>query len=85
MPMPSYVPLVETTRGPIVESIHYGAIAVCDPSGKLIASVGDPNMVVFLRSSSKPFQILPLVEGGGMERFGLTERELAVMCASQRY
>ncbi len=82
MPLPSYVPLVETTRGPIVESIHYGAIAICDPHGNLIASVGDPVALVFLRSSSKPFQALPLVEGGGMERFGLTDRELAVMCAS---
>ena len=82
MPLPSYVPLVETTRGPIVESIHYGAIAVSDTRGNLIASVGDPEALVFLRSSSKPFQVLPLVEGGGMERFGLTERELAVMCAS---
>ena len=82
MPFPSYVPLVETTRGPIVESIHFGAIAVSDPTGSLVASVGDPDAVVFLRSSSKPFQVLPLVEGGGMERFGLNDRELAVMCAS---
>ena len=82
MPLPTYVPLVETTRGPIVESIHYGAIVVCGPDGKLIASLSDPGAVVYLRSSSKPFQVLPLVEGGGMEHFGLTERELAVMCAS---
>lgn len=82
MPFPQYVPLVETTRGGIVESLHYGAIAVCDPSGRLVASVGDPDTLVFLRSSSKPFQVLPLVEGGGMERFDLTDRELAVMCAS---
>ena len=82
MPFPHYVPLVETTRGGIAESIHYGAIAVCDPAGRLVASVGDADAVVFLRSSSKPFQVLPLVEGGGMERFELTGRELAVMCAS---
>ncbi|HNR02863.1 MAG TPA: asparaginase [Anaerolineaceae bacterium] len=82
MPFPHYVPLVETTRGGIVESIHYGAIAVCDATGALLASVGDPDAVVYLRSSSKPFQVLPLVEGGGMERFNLNERELAVMCAS---
>ncbi len=82
MPFPQYVPLVETTRGGIVESLHYGAIAVCDPAGRLLASVGDAGAVVFLRSSSKPFQVLPLVEGGGMERFNLSERELALMCAS---
>lgn len=82
MPQSLYVPLVETTRGPIVESIHYGAIVVTNTHGDLIASAGNPDTVVFLRSSSKPFQVLPLVEGGGMERFGLNERELAVMCAS---
>ena len=82
MSLPSYVPLVVTTRGPIVESVHYGAIAVCDPQGNLIASAGDPDAVVYLRSSSKPFQVLPLVESGGMEYFGLSERELAVTCAS---
>lgn len=82
MPHPQHVPLVDVTRGTIVESTHYGSLAVCDPLGHLIASVGDPDAVVFLRSSSKPFQVLPLVENGGMERFGLTERELAVMCAS---
>jgi L-asparaginase II len=54
MSLPSYVPLVETTRGSIVESIHYGAIAVSDARGNLIASVGDPEALVFLRSSSKP-------------------------------
>lgn len=82
MPLPHHVPIVEATRGPIVESIHYGSIAVCDPTGKLVAFAGDVDAVIYLRSSSKPFQALPLVELGGMERFGLTDRELAVMCAS---
>ncbi|MBA4376879.1 MAG: asparaginase, partial [Anaerolinea sp.] len=82
MQTPDYVPLVEVTRGSIVESVHYGAIAVCDTSGRLVHSVGDTDAVTFLRSSAKPFQALPLVERCGMERFNLTERELAVMCAS---
>ena len=82
MPLPQHVPLVEITRGTIVESIHYGSLVVCDPGGRVVASAGDPDALVFLRSSSKPFQVLPLVELGGMERFGLTEQELAVMCAS---
>jgi L-asparaginase II len=82
MPIPQHIPLIEVTRGALVESIHYGSIAICDPSGKLLASVGDADAVVYLRSSSKPFQVLPLVELGGMEHFNLTDRELAVMCAS---
>ncbi len=75
-------PLFETTRGRIVESIHYGSIAVVDSNGKLIASYGDPQMVAFLRSSAKPFQALPFVERGGVEHFGFTQRELSMSCAS---
>ena len=75
-------PLVEVTRGPIVESIHFGSIAVVDRSGKLVASAGNPETVTYLRSSAKPFQALPFVERGGVDHFGLTDRELAIMCAS---
>ena len=74
MPLTNHVPLVTVTRGPIVESIHYGSLTVCDNTGKLVASVGDPDAVVFLRSSSKPFQVLPLVELGGMNPGWLLRR-----------
>lgn len=82
MKPPTYVPLVEATRGSIVESIHYGAIAVCDCTGNLVHFIGDPDAVTFLRSSAKPFQALPMVECGSVDHFKFTDRELAVMCAS---
>ena len=75
-------PLFEVTRGDIVESLHYGSIAVVDSTGRLLASYGDPKMVAFLRSSAKPFQVLPFVERGGLEYFGFTLRELSISCAS---
>ncbi|HEY9075463.1 MAG TPA: asparaginase [Anaerolineaceae bacterium] len=75
-------PLVELTRGPVVESIHIGAVAIVDPHGNLVARVGNPQMVANLRSSSKPFQTLPLVESGGAEMLGLTDREISLTCAS---
>lgn len=75
-------PLFEVTRGKIVESIHYGSIAVVDSNGKLLASYGDPHTVAFLRSSAKPFQAIPFVEHGGVEHFAFTARELAISCAS---
>ncbi len=78
----NYIPLVEVTRGSIVESVHYGSIAICNTSGDLVSSAGDPNAVTFLRSSAKPFQALTMVEGGGVEHYKFTPRELAVMCAS---
>jgi L-asparaginase II len=76
------LPLFEINRGRLVESTHYGHIAVVDSGGKLIASYGDPQAVAFLRSSAKPFQALPFVERGGPEFFGFTDRELALACAS---
>lgn len=80
----SYKPLVHATRGDLVESIHLGAIAVVDHHGNLFASFGDPELVTYLRSSSKPLQALPLIELGGAEHFHLTDSEISLMCASHR-
>ena len=78
----NHVPLLELTRGGVVESTHFGSIAVVDSQGRMLHSLGDPNTVAFLRSSAKPFQVLPLVERGGVEHFGFTQKELALSCAS---
>jgi L-asparaginase II len=75
-------PLVGTWRANILECIQSGAIAVADSDGNLHGSVGDPELVTYLRSSAKPFQVLPFVEAGGVEHFGLTQQELAILCAS---
>lgn len=77
-----FLPLVELTRGNTVESVHHGALAVVDPEGNLIASYGDPHTFTFLRSSAKPFQVLPFIEAGGPEHFKFTQQEIALMCAS---
>ena len=75
-------PILELTRGSVVESTHFGSIAVVDSSGKLLHSHGDPDTVAFLRSSAKPFQAIPFVEHGGAEHFEFTQRELSISCAS---
>ncbi len=77
-----YLPIFELTRGRIVESIHYGAIAVVDPTGRLIASYADPQTTTYLRSSAKPFQALPFIEQGGQEYYRLSQAEIALICAS---
>lgn len=74
--------LFELTRGRIVESIHYGAVAVVDAQGSLLFSLGDHQMVAFLRSSAKPFQAIPFFEYGGPTLLGLTLQEQALVCAS---
>lgn len=81
-PASATVPLVEITRGQIVESRHLGALAVVDSTGRLLASAGDPFYTTYLRSSAKPFQALPTVASGAFDRTGLAQDALALMCAS---
>ena len=80
--VPNPAPLVEVRRGPVVESRHRGHVAAVDGEGRLVASLGEPETVTYLRSSAKPFQAVPLLTSGAAGRFGLEERELAVACGS---
>ena len=73
---------VESYRGTVLESRHRVHIAVVDASGSLVARAGDPEYRTFWRSAAKPFQALPLVEDGVVERLGLTRQDLALACAS---
>jgi L-asparaginase II len=81
-PQQACLPVLNVWRGPVLECVHFGAITVVDPNGKLRYHYGDPQLVTYLRSTAKPFQALPFVEAGGVEKFNLTEKELAILCAS---
>ncbi len=74
--------LVEVRRGGIVESRHHGHVVAVEPDGTIVAQLGAPELVTFLRSSAKPFQALPLVASGAAERFGFTDEEVAIACGS---
>jgi L-asparaginase II len=74
--------LVNTLRGEVIESRHRGAIAVCDPNGRLVHAWGDVDALVYPRSSIKALQALPLVESGAADHFQLSGAELALACAS---
>ena len=80
--LPEDIPLAAVRRGELVESVHRGRLAVYDPEGIVLEAFGDPEAYVYLRSSAKPFQALPLVLSGTADAFGLTDEELAVACAS---
>lgn len=81
MHSPSHLPLVELTRGNLVESIHYGSIAVADSEGA-IKTYGDTSTPFFLRSSAKPIQALALLENDGAKILDLTLKEIAIICSS---
>src|ERR1044071_2888734 len=80
--IPFAEPLVEVKRGSITESRHRGHIVVVDPDGNIIASLGTPENVTYLRSSAKPFQALPLLTTGAADHFGFTDPEVALACGS---
>jgi L-asparaginase II len=74
--------LVEVMRGALVESRHRGAVAVVDADGSIVLAIGDIETPVFPRSAVKGLQALALVESGAADRYGLSDQELAVACAS---
>ncbi len=78
----AHVPLAEVTRGNAVESIHFGSVAVVDRQGHVVRAAGDPYSLTYTRSSLKPLQALPFTAGGGVERFGFSTAQVALMCAS---
>ena len=80
--IPIAAPLVQVRRGSITESRHRGHIVVVEPDEQIVAYLGAPHTVTFLRSSAKPFQALPLLTSGAADRFGFTDEEVALACAS---
>lgn len=80
--MHQFSPLIETTRGTLRENLHLGAVAVVNTREHLLASWGNPQHVVFTRSTLKPFQALPLLLSHGHRQFNFDSRELALLCAS---
>ena len=73
------VPLVSVFRSGLMESRHFGHVAVCDADGRLVAWAGDPDLLLFARSCMKPVQAAVSLQAVGQK---LPHRELAVMCAS---
>jgi L-asparaginase II len=80
--IPQPAPLVEVTRGGITESRHRGHVVAVDGDGQIVARLGSPETVTYLRSSCKPFQAVPLVVTGAADRFAFTPQEIAVACGS---
>ena len=76
------VVLAEVKRGAVVESRHYGSVAVVNGKGELVASAGDVDFVTYIRSAAKPMQALNMLFSGAMEHYGFSEKELAIMCSS---
>ncbi len=76
--------MVELWRGGILESTHQGHAVICDAAGQIVQAWGDPNRIIFPRSSCKMIQALPLLESGAADAAGLTDAHIALSCASHQ-
>ncbi|OYU96196.1 MAG: L-asparaginase II [Bacteroidetes bacterium B1(2017)] len=74
--------LVEIYRGGVLESFHRGSVCVVNQIGEIVFSLGNPNQICYPRSAMKFVQAIPLIELGGVEKFGFTLEEIAIFCGS---
>jgi len=69
-------------RGGALESRHRVHAVVCDSSGKILHSWGDPAFNFFPRSSIKLIQAVSWVARGYDKKFSLGPAEMAIACGS---
>lgn len=74
--------VVEQTRGPWVENVFRGDVAVVDSTGRLLFKVGDADKETFWRSSAKPIQAMPILLTGAADAFGFGSQHLAIFSSS---
>lgn len=75
---------VHLLREGIIESVHHVEASVCDNKGRVLLVAGSSETNAFIRSSLKPFQALAVTSTGTLERYGLTDKDLAIMCSSHQ-
>ena len=51
---------------------------------ELLLLAGNGETVAFIRSALKPFQALAVTSTGTLQRFNLTDRDLAIICSSHQ-
>ncbi|WP_088892577.1 asparaginase [Leptolyngbya ohadii] len=73
---------VRLLREGIVESVHRVQAAVADHRGRVLSAAGSAETASFVRSALKPFQALAVTSTGTLDRFGLDDRDLAIICSS---
>lgn len=74
--------LLHYTRAGHVENIHRGDVVAVNCAGEIVHGVGNTHLPMFWRSAAKPFQALPFVKNGGLEKYNISEEELAMLVSS---
>ena len=74
--------LVEVTRSDYEESSHFGVGALVNSNGKIIKKWGDTSLLIYPRSSLKPIQSLNLYKDGFLDKYKLSEKQIAISTSS---
>ncbi|MBW4663881.1 MAG: asparaginase [Chroococcus sp. CMT-3BRIN-NPC107] len=75
---------VRLLREGIIESRHQVQAVVCDDRGRVLSVAGNAETATFARSALKPFQALSAIATGTLERYELSDRDLAIICSSHK-
>ena len=75
---------VRLLREGIIESRHIVEAVVCDERGRVLSVAGNSETAAFVRSALKPFQALAVTTTGTLERYNLTDRDLAIITSSHQ-
>lgn len=75
---------VRLLREGIIESRHIVQAVVCDERGRVLSVAGNAETATFVRSALKPFQALAVTSTGTLERYDLSDRDLAIIVSSHK-
>ncbi|MBH8555727.1 asparaginase [Nostocaceae cyanobacterium CENA357] len=75
---------VRLLREGIIESRHIVHAVVCDERGRVLTVAGNSETAAFVRSALKPFQALAVTTTGTLERYNLSDRDLAIITGSHQ-
>ena len=75
---------VRLLREGIIESKHQVQAVVCDDRGQVLSVAGNSETATFARSALKPFQALSVAATGTLDRYELSDRDLAIICSSHQ-
>ena len=74
----AFEPVAITSRSGRDESVHHGMGVALDADGSVVATIGDPRVGIYSRSSNKPMQADAMLRAG----WQATSRQVAIACAS---
>lgn len=75
---------VRLLREGIIESKHTVQAVVCDERGRVLSVAGNSETSTFVRSALKPFQALAVTTTGTLERYDLSDKDLAIITSSHK-